>query len=272
MSGFFKHSLRRTGPWALGATVVAAALIVSVGSAFPAVSTQSRTGANAVPAKKKPLRFHATCVRKRDHVTRIRFRAADGVRIAGMFFGRGKTTVVLAHQSDGTICTWVPFARRLKRLGYQAFAIDLRGHGASQRRGRLLEDADIVAAAKVARARGKTVILMGASLGGIAALSAAAQLAPAPPVISLSGPAEYGGMNATAAVRAVDFPILLAAASEDSPFAEDAQTLFSAARTTDKQLEMVPGLDHGLQLLSLPPSNARVVPLVDAFLARHAAR
>lgn len=245
---------------------MAAVLIVSLGAAFTATASQA-----AAAKKKKPKPFHATCVKKRDHVTRIKFRAADGVLIAGMFFGRGKTTVILGHQSDSTLCTWVPFARRLKRMGYQAFAIDFRGYGASSsRRGRLNEGADMAAAAKVARARGKTVILMGASLGGAAALVAAPQLTPAPPVISLSGPGNFGSLNAIAAVHSASFPVLLAAASEDSPFAEDAQTMYDAALTTDKKLQIVPGFDHGLLLL-IPPSSATILPLVDAFLASHAA-
>src|SRR5919204_6511645 len=62
----------------------------------------------------------------------VRFRAADGTRLVGARFGRGTTAVVLAHQSNGDVCQWTPYARRLAPLGYLAFPFDFRGHGDSQ--------------------------------------------------------------------------------------------------------------------------------------------
>jgi hypothetical protein len=47
------------------------------------------------------------------HAGDVSFRAADGTRLVGHRFGHGKTAVVLAHQSDGTLCQWVPYAKRL---------------------------------------------------------------------------------------------------------------------------------------------------------------
>ena len=40
--------------------------------------------------------------------------------------------MILGHQSNGSLCEWLAYARRLARLGYTAFAIDFRGHGLSQ--------------------------------------------------------------------------------------------------------------------------------------------
>ena len=87
----------------------------------------------------------------------VSFRAADGTKLVGHMFGAGKTAVILGHQSNGSLCEWVSYARRLARLGYTAFAIDFRGHGLSQARtgaagNRLASDLD--AAAKLVRKRG----------------------------------------------------------------------------------------------------------------------
>jgi len=70
----------------------------------------------------------SSCVRSHP----VRFRAADGTRLAGARYGRGTTAVVLAHQSNGNVCQWAFYARRLASLGYLAFPFDFRGHGESQ--------------------------------------------------------------------------------------------------------------------------------------------
>ena len=63
----------------------------------------------------------------------VSFRAADGTRLVGHRFGGkrpgARTAVVLAHQSNGDLCEWAPYARRLAARGYFVFPFDLRGHG-----------------------------------------------------------------------------------------------------------------------------------------------
>src|SRR5687768_14374802 len=71
-----------------------------------------------------------TCVSGPD----LRFRAADGTSLVGHVFGSGRKAVILGHQSQGSLCEWLPYARRLARLGYTALAVDFRGHGLSQAR------------------------------------------------------------------------------------------------------------------------------------------
>src|SRR5512132_1116724 len=99
----------------------------------------------------------------------IRFKAADGTRLAGYRLGRGRTAVLLAHQSRGDACQWAGYARRLAGQGYLVIAFDFRGYGDSQTRGgragqRLA--ADVAAAAKAARSRGaRKVFAVGASMG-----------------------------------------------------------------------------------------------------------
>jgi pimeloyl-ACP methyl ester carboxylesterase len=199
----------------------------------------------------------------------LHFTAGDKTRLVGHRFGRGRTAVVLAHQLRGNVCQWAPYAKRLASLGFTAIAFDFRGNGLSQTRSypasRRLA-ADVAAAVKVARRLGATkVVLVGASLGGTAVLVAAPTIRPAVQgVVSLSGPADFGtGLDALAAVKRLQVPVRYFAAELDAGFADDARSLFEATATSDKALELVPGGDHGVQLVARP---GRVRSLVEDFI------
>lgn len=216
----------------------------------------------ALSSEASPTR--ESCVRSKP----IQFRAADGTSLAGARYGRGTTAVVLAHQSNGNVCQWAFYARRLASLGYLAFPFDFRGHGASQWRpypaSRRLAG-DVSAAVKAVRRLGANkVLLVGASLGGIAVVVAGANTRPAVDgVISLSGPANYGGIDAVAAARRLQVPVLYLAAENDDGFTGDARALFQATAESDKALELVPGTEHGVQLVSHP---GRARTLVETFI------
>jgi pimeloyl-ACP methyl ester carboxylesterase len=207
----------------------------------------------------------SSCVRSHP----VRFRAADGTRLAGARYGRGTTAVVLAHQSNGNVCQWAFYARRLASLGYLAFPFDFRGHGESQFRhypaSRRLA-ADVTAAVKTVRRLGATkVVLVGASLGGFAVVVAGANTRPlVDGVVSLSGPANFGGADALASARRLQVPVLYLAGDDDDGFTDDAQALYQATATSNKALQLVPGTEHGVQLVS-HPGEART--LVESFIA-----
>ena len=131
----------------------------------------------------------------------IRFSAADGTKLVGHRFGKGTTAVILAHQSEGDLCDWAPYARRLASKGYFVFPIDFRGYGLSQTRTGAAATrfpSDLAAATKALRKLGKKKIyLVGASMGGLASLVAAANVTPpVTGVVSVSGPARFRGMDA----------------------------------------------------------------------------
>jgi pimeloyl-ACP methyl ester carboxylesterase len=203
------------------------------------------------------------------------FRAADGTRLVGHRFGGAKpgsrTTVVLAHQSNGDLCEWAPYARRLAAQGFFVFPFDLRGHGASRGRqeyGRL--GLDVAAAVRATRALGaRKVVVVGASLGGIAGVVGAASLRP--PVaglVAVSAPAAIAGrLNALPSAARLRAPTLIVASEQDQSapydFAADAQRLYEATGTVEKRLELVPGTLHGVALVA---GSARVRTLLEAFL------
>jgi pimeloyl-ACP methyl ester carboxylesterase len=207
-----------------------------------------------------------SCTPKQGDLT---FRAADGTKLAGHRFGNGKVAVVLAHQSDGDLCGWVPYAKRLAQLGYLALAFDFRNAGASQARGypaNIRYGGDAIAAVKEARALGATkVFVVGASLGGSAALQAATNARPqVDGVISVSGAADLS--NAIASVPHLRAPVLYLAGTGDVDFANDARRLYRATSEHRKKLVLLDDSRHGTALVG---GNARARSLIEAFLKSH---
>jgi pimeloyl-ACP methyl ester carboxylesterase len=203
----------------------------------------------------------------------VRFRAADGTRLLGHRFGRGTTAVVLAHQSQGSLCEWLSYGRRLAAKGYLAFAFDFRSHGRSQlvfppRSGRL--GGDVAAAVRYLRARGaRKVFLVGASMGGVAVVVGGASIRPpVAGVVSLSAPTTFGSVDAGAAAPGLRVPTLFLAAADDAGgrFATDARALHAATAASEKSLEILPGSSHGVSLML---SAGRARQLVETFLASH---
>ena len=205
----------------------------------------------------------------------IRFAAADGTKLVGHRFGKGTTAVILAHQSEGDLCDWAPYARRLASKGYFVFPIDFRGYGLSQKRTGAAATrfpSDLAAATKALRKLGKKKIyLVGASMGGLASLVAGANMTPPlAGVVSVSGPARFRGMDALKSAPRLRVPVLyLAAESDDNAgfdFSQDAEAMHAATASADKQLEVLPGFQHGIALMG---ASARAKALVEAFLKGH---
>jgi len=200
----------------------------------------------------------------------VHFRAADGTRLAGLRFGKSQTAVVLAHELGGGACQWMPYARRLAAKGYLTLAFDFRGYGSSQTRtgsAKWRLPMDVNAAAKEARKLGaKHVILVGASMGGTAVLTATPNAhPPVNAVVSLSGPADFGRMNAEAAAPKLTVPVLYMVGSLDQDFVPDAHTLYDATVVQDKTLEVRDTANHGVRLLGDPATRA----IFEQFLAAH---
>jgi pimeloyl-ACP methyl ester carboxylesterase len=198
--------------------------------------------------------------------TRVHMKTRDGVSLYGVEVGSGTTGVVLGHQYFSDHCEFMAFARELAGLGYRALSIDFRGNGLSGtgRSNRL--DLDVAAAVARLRADGATRMeLVGASMGGTAALVAGSWVRPTVDgIVSLSGPDYFRGMNATKAVERSRVPVRFLVSRDDRPFASDATTLMRRAKARDKEIVRYSAAGHGSAILSVPSAHA----LVLAFLAR----
>jgi len=106
------------------------------------------------------------------------FIGAAGNSLVGDVFGDRGSPVLLLHGGGQTRHAWRSTAEQIARQGHMAYALDQRGHGGSEwvpdgayRFSDFAADATIVAT-ELTRRSGVKPIVVGASLGGIAALLA----------------------------------------------------------------------------------------------------
>ena len=214
-----------------------------------------------------PQRAEHDCVRGGE----LFFNAADGTKLVGHRFGKGTTAVILTHQSEGDLCDWLPYAKRLAARGYFVFPIDFRGYGFSDVpvAGPYRYAQDIAAATKELRKLGKRkVFVVGASMGGIAAVVAGANVSPPlAGVVSVSAPARYRGMDGVKAGPRLRVPVLYLAATADDnagyDFSKDAEAMFAKTASRNKRLDLLPGAAHGIGLVT---ASARARASVESFL------
>jgi pimeloyl-ACP methyl ester carboxylesterase len=213
--------------------------------------------------------------------TAVTFRTSDGMELAGRLFGdpaSARTGIVFAHMLPADQTSWYEFAKRTADQGYLALTFDFRGYcpggdgGCSQGDKSISADTtDLTAAVAYLRSRGAdTVALVGASMGGTAALLVAAEEAGSiAAVVTLSAPQAIEGLVAGPDVLAqVTSAKLFVAGSGDGEAAQAAQA-FSDQSPAPKRLEVVASDDHGTALLD--GNQAEIVRnLVLSELAQYA--
>jgi dienelactone hydrolase len=199
------------------------------------------------------------CVRGGPSTAIVKVRAG-GERFQAAVLGRGPTGVVLANESDLSLCAWLPFARTLSRQGVRVLLFDYQSEP---------PQSEVAAAARWLRSAGATrVVLGGASEGAKAAIIASAHdpgLADA--VVALSPERELGSTAVMPSARRLRVPALFAVSRQDPYSASDTPALARAAPDARTQLVEVPGADHGVALLRGPPA-ATVGAAVYTFLQR----
>ena len=212
---------------------------------------------------------------------RVHFRATDGVLLDGRVFGHGRVGVVLVHmgRADDTQRDWWATARRLARRGYLALTYDRRGvcprRGAGCSQGSNDYQAswrDVAGAVAFLRRRGvEKAVVVGASIGAMASLYAAAtgRIEPA-------GVIEFAGINHASGYdfgraqicRIRGLKVFLSTRADIYGGVEAAREWYAWA-SPPKRLELLPGSDHGTDLLR-PRSPLRerterlILRLVDA--------
>ena len=178
----------------------------------------------------------------------VRIRTADSEDLWGSIFGDGEIAVILSHMRGRNQTSWFPFARLASTSGYKVMTFDFRGYGKSTGTRDTRMDRDLEAAVAYVRAKGaKQVILIGASMGGTAAIEIAAEI-DVQGVAALSPPTSFGRINALGAVSSMLIPLLLIVAENDPPFTSSAREIETAAAAT--QFLELPGQEHGTNLYS----------------------
>ena len=222
------------GTWIVRALVIVVVVaLVGCGGrdgeeAGPATSTSEATSTTVAPPCGE------------EDAEAVTLATGDGTELDAALLGDGEVGVVLGHQLRSDFCSWVPFARELAERHVRALAINFASGS---------PDEDMVAGSRELRRRGaKRIILAGASMGGTAALVAAAKVEAAG-VAALSAPRQFAGLDAFPSVRRLEIPALFLVARQDAPFALDARRLYRATNSRDKALVVTTGSAHGTDLL-----------------------
>lgn len=192
--------------------------------------------------------------------------AADGTVLRIKSYGGSGTAVLLAHDLDGSQGEWAEFAETLSSRGYTVMTFDFRGHGKSPgQRDAALAESDLASALVHMREqlRAPKVLLVGAGMGGIAALRVSARESVSA-VATVSAPATLRGLSAADAVPLITAPKLFLAGEGAAADAGAARNLSSLAKDP-KDLLLVPGNAHGTSLLNNTQARDRLLQFLDKY-------
>jgi pimeloyl-ACP methyl ester carboxylesterase len=190
----------------------------------------------------------------------VSFTASGGVELEGRIFeAEGASAgIVLAHMQPADQSSWFEEAETLADEGYRTLTFNFRGYcpgGDAGCSGGETDLAmlwrDVQAAVRYLRSTGiPRVAVIGASMGGTAALVAAAQPgARIGAVATLSAPMAIGGLAVTPeTLVAATSAKLFVAGNGDVTAADDAQRMYDLS-VPPKRVEIVPSDDHGTELL-----------------------
>jgi dienelactone hydrolase len=203
----------------------------------------------------------------------VTFRTEDGVTLTATWHEpshRPAPAVILVHMLNGSRRDWEGVASRLAADGIGALAIDLRGHGDSQRVPMpeappefTAMAADVEAARRYLGSRpdvqASRIGIAGASLGA----NLAALVAGADPLVKslalLSPSLDYRGVRIEAAVRKYGARPLLLVSSDDDAYAgrtvKDLQKAGSGTRETIR----LSAAGHGTHMLARDPDLGRTL-------------
>ncbi|MCI0689026.1 MAG: dienelactone hydrolase family protein [Sporichthyaceae bacterium] len=246
-------------PLVLAALVIAAAPVTACSDGSDPVASPAppTTGAATAPA---------------DPGRPVTFPAADGAELTGMLFGAGSTAVVLSNMGDNDPADWQRFAPVLGRQGYLVLTYQFRYPVRTQSFTATMATetlADLRGAIAFVRERGAAdVVLVGASLGGMATASLAGADGVRAAVV-LSSPAEIpelGYAVDTAALEAGTVPILYIAGDRDPVVpAADTRRLYDLT-AGPREWQSYPEAGHGSELLDTASGPALTQRLI-RFLA-----
>jgi alpha-beta hydrolase superfamily lysophospholipase len=197
--------------------------------------------------------------------------SAEQVRIQGIDRGQGAAGVVLAHMLNSSQSAWAPLAEALVEEGLHVFTFDFRGHGLSDgSRDPARADLDLAGAIAKIRSLGATsVVVVGASVGGTAAIGVAA-IEDLAGVVTISAPLQIDSLDASRAVGRLGEPSLFIVAERDDRAYVDAARSLHAAAPEPKKLEIVKGTGaHGTDLVSGGRIGSHVEKLILEFIVSH---
>lgn len=200
----------------------------------------------------------------------VTFKTEDNVTLSGTLYGTGTSAVVFSHMSDGPRSEWRDLPERLAERGYMTLAYDFRGRGTSG--GEFSAAAspdDLRAAVAYVREQGaRTVALVGASMGSMAAAKVAATDRPAC-LVFVAGTTSWNGLDVTDAEMAANDTPKLFISSEDDTYINETLHLYDAA-TPPKEKYLYPGGVHGTNLFETQGEDfsSRIMTFIESNAPR----
>lgn len=263
-------SMRPLVPVVLAASLLAIAACAEENTApqAPVASTES---SSPVPTLDQP---GAQCPDTAEAGEAVRLTNSAGHSLAAVELGNGHLGVVLAHQSEGSLCEWLPFGRYLAERGYRVLTFDFAGYGSSTPTRQKTYVEDLRTAVEYLRERGVThVAIMGASMGATMSVVAAAAIdPPVDAVIAISPPLDFDGVNAEVAAASLGSPALFIAGDMDGDYATYAQAIYAATPGEERALLVLESPHHGIQLLAAETrATVEARTAIEQFLATHLA-
>ena len=183
----------------------------------------------------------------------VNFVTEDNVVVKGHLYGTGGAAVVFAHMYPNDQRVWAPFAAEVAGQGYTALTFDFRGYGETGGQKDISRiDRDLVAAVRFLRERDyDKVVLVGASMGGTAALKVAARDDLADiiaGVVAVSAAESFRGLVARDDVSRISIPVLFVASEGDDGAPQSLQSMFERVGG-QKDRRLFSGGAHGTELL-----------------------
>jgi alpha-beta hydrolase superfamily lysophospholipase len=265
----------------IACTVAAAAVALPVagcgGGADGGPTTSAAPSATTTPADQRPPSLKTACGTTEGlSATPMWLRTTDGVRVYAVEAGTGSTVIVLAHEGRDDLCgSWLPYAARLVRSGFRTLMFDFRGNGQSESVAdpkALRLDRGLEAVVTRAWAGGtRRVFLIGASLGGAAAVQNGASLHVSG-IVSLSGTRIWPGfgINHYASLPRLRAPFLYLGTTDDSAApAKEARDIYARVGSRDKRIVLYRGSLHGTAFVDYAPFAPQARALILAWLRRH---
>jgi pimeloyl-ACP methyl ester carboxylesterase len=184
----------------------------------------------------------------------VTFTTADGITLHGTLYGIGHTAVIFSTMGAQRQDTWSKMARATADAGYLALTYNFRfwvSETQIQDNLRAYIADDLRAAVAFAREQGaKQIVLVGASLGGMATAKVAGE-SRAAAVIIMAAPLSARGLTVRvedAELRAMTMPKLFVSSENDSTVAPaDARQMVEQA-PEPKTRYLYPGTAHGTEL------------------------
>lgn len=170
----------------------------------------------------------------------------------------GNRGVVLLHGLGASHEVWNDYAAQLQASNFEVMTFDFRGHGEATGKWEEFSQDDIDKFVDDAREaihylrdvnKDMDIVLVGSSIGANVAMKVAADDPTIKAVVLLSPAKEYHGVSIVDDNTQFTRPVLYSVSEADSDSFQDTQDLFSASRSTKKELKTFPKSGHGHKLI-----------------------